>query len=47
VKSVQSSAVRAHSRAGDALARKILRLFTWAMIGMFIGSAIGLALGPY
>lgn len=37
---------RLHARSGDLIARKILRLFTWAMIGLFIGTVIGLATGP-
>lgn len=37
---------RHDARTGDRLARKILRLFTFALIGLFIGSVIGLAVGP-
>lgn len=35
-----------HARAGDHLGKTILRLFTWIMVGLFIGSVIGLAVGP-
>jgi hypothetical protein len=35
-----------HVRDGDHLGRTILRLFTWVMVGLFIGSVIGLAVGP-
>lgn len=39
-------ATRHHTRSGDQLARKLLRLFTWVMIGLFVGTVIGLAVGP-
>lgn len=35
-----------HGRSGDQLARRILRLFTWVMVGLFVGTVIGLAIGP-
>ena len=35
----------AHAR-GEQIARRILRLFTWVMVGLFVGTVIGLAVGP-
>ena len=37
---------RHEAGTGDRLGWKILRLFTFALIGLFIGSVIGLAVGP-
>lgn len=33
-------------RSGDRLGRTVLRLFTWIMVGLFVGTVIGLAVGP-